>query len=573
MQRQIPYTITNFKDIATEGFYYVDKTMYLPELEKYRHPVFLRPRRFGKSLFTELLRYYYDLKYAPEFEQIFGKLWIGKNPTPNRNKFFFLRLSFSGMGAWSEGDKNFVERQFNEHIMTSLAGFLSYYSTELNIQSEDIQLFEQSKMAAGNALKKVIEFVRRQNGKMFVAIDEYDSLTNAMALYYKDVSETENEYLNILRKGGFFRAFFEVLKDEANSVIERVYITGILPITIADMNSGYNIAEWLTFDDKLINMLGITESEFDTLLDEIYSEHSIKHERQHVKEVISKYYDGYKFSAESESVYNPSMTMYALQSVVNKGYLPSKLLDSNIRIDYNQISYIFGNNISDRDQRITQIVDKKEMFFSSSLGVSFDMKAYRDGMYISEGLYYSGILTFSNNSYILKIPNIVTYDMAISYFNRIQESTPTSATTDLVMQTYITNGNAQEMVHQFFEHVIRKFPGQFFSNANESFYHGLLFHILFNSLTKDKYEVLPEYNLPQGRADIMSRSLPGAKVMAEFQDLFEFKQVAKKAKEAEFEAKFKEAKEQIKHYTPKGWRGVAVCFRGDKDYKIDVQHF
>lgn len=569
MPKKIPYTLTNFKDIVTEGYYYVDKTMYLPELEKYKHPVFLRPRRFGKSLFTEMLRYYYDIKYKESFDKIFGNLWIGKNPTPNRNKYFFLRLRFSGMGAWSENEPNFVERQFNDYIRTAVYDFFTYYSKELDISHNEIQTIDNKSLGASSLLSHIASLVKRAKGKIYVAIDEYDSLTNAMAIYYKDDRDEANPYLNILTKGGFFRAFFEVLKDESNSVIERVYLTGILPITIADMNSGYNIAEWLTFNKSLANMHGITEKEFDNLLNEIFNDYQLNISKQEVKNIITRYYNNYKFTTESKTEYNPSMTMYALQSVVNTGQLPQKLLDSNIRIDYNQISYIFGNNQKQRDEIVQDITENKQMFFNSDLAVSFDMNAYRDGKYITEGLFYSGILTQTNDSFTLKIPNIVTYDMTISYFERIKNFSSTSYEKGKWLKLYIQKGDAKTMIAQYFENVIKNFPGQFFANTNKSFYHGLLFHLLFSSLPKNLYEILPEYNMPQGRADIMCRSLPKVNVHTPIKDIFEIKQVAKSTSDSEFIKKFIEAKNQLSKYLEKEWRGVAVCFRGNKDYLVE----
>ena len=136
--------------------------------------------------------------------------------------------------------------------------------------------------------------------------------------------------------------------------------------------------------------------------------------------MITRYYNGYRFLSESEPVYNPSMTMYALKNLVINGIMPARLLDSNIRIDYNQIAYIFGRNTESRDSIITDITENSEMQFSSDLAVSFNMEDYREGNYIAEGLFYSGILTATEDFFTLRIPNIVTYDMAVSYFQRIQ---------------------------------------------------------------------------------------------------------------------------------------------------------
>lgn len=199
MQRKIPYGDCNFERIITENNYYVDKTMYIEKIEKVNWPVFLRPRRFGKTLFAETLRWYYDLKAADRFDELFGKLYIGKNPTSNHNKYFFLKLDFSGMSAWSESEVDFVKNQFNSRILSELIGFLKYYEDELGIDNQFLSFFnsEFHDDAAGG-LTRIFSLVTKTNRKMFIAIDEYDSLTNAMAIYYKYATEEENEYLNIL---------------------------------------------------------------------------------------------------------------------------------------------------------------------------------------------------------------------------------------------------------------------------------------------------------------------------------------------------------------------------------------
>ena len=273
MKKQVPYTVANFHDIRTQGYYYVDKTMYLPKLEQYKHPVFQRPRRFGKSLFTDMLRYYYDIKYADQFEQLFGDLWIGRNPTPNRNKYFFLSLNFSGMGGYAKQSEKEIESQFNFRIISDIKAFFESHASLLNLSETSLKdtfhALNAEQATASSAINLVTKKVSAVGGKVFVVIDEYDSLTNSMALYYQYAPEDDNLYLDILKSSGFFRGFFESLKNNEASGIERVYITGILPITIADMNSGYNIAEWLTFEPDFVNMLGITATEFDALRDDI----------------------------------------------------------------------------------------------------------------------------------------------------------------------------------------------------------------------------------------------------------------------------------------------------------------
>ena len=574
MKHLTTYGMSSFESVMSDKRYYVDKTMYIEKLEQVKYPIFLRPRRFGKSLFTETLRWYYDIKAAHRFDELFGNLYIGKKPTQRKNSYFFLKLDFSGMGNWIEGDKNSIRNLFNQKIATSLTFFLFHYADLLKLDDNFINnLSINYKDNATGALEFAIGQVNKVSGKMFIAIDEYDSLTNAMALYYKDADESENEYLNILKKNGFFRAFFETIKAGTASAVDQVYITGILPITIADMNSGFNIATWITFDRRFSSMLGITHNEFEQLIDSITNDYNISHNKESIQNISKRYYNGYKFHEKGELVYNPMMSMYLLDNLMHFDELPENLIDNNLRIDFNQLSYIFGNNTEHRNKIIKALTENKEYEFNSDLRVSFDMNAYREGKFITEGLYYSGILTFSDNSSYLKIPNLVTYEFMLTYFNRIMDFNTSGILLTKIVSEYIRFADVNTLIKNFFQLVIQKYPGDFFKNVNESFYHGLLFYILWNTMPKDCYEVLTEYQVTTGQVDIMVRSLPGARVAAQLQDLFELKRVAKHAKEAEFAAQFHSAKDEMKLYKTGDfaqWRGVAVCFRGNKDFRMEV---
>lgn len=492
MARLIPYGICNFKKVMVENFYYVDKTRYIEKLEKFQAPVFLRPRRFGKSLFTETLRWYYDIKAAGNFNEIFGTLYVGKNPTPLKNSYFFLSLDFSAMSVYSEEDPDFVRKQFNNKIISRLEAFLDYYKELLNIDATFIRQFRDDyKEFAHSGLKAAVEIVAKVGGKVYLVIDEYDSFTNAMAINYIHAPEEQNEYLNITRKGGFFRSFFEAVKDSTRTALDRVYITGILPITISDMNSGFNIARWITHENEFSDMLGITESELDILLDDVYRDYpSITMPVDQVKHTLKEYYNGYRFVEGGELVYNPMMTLYYLDNISRNNSPPRIMADQNIRVQYDQMSYIFGKNISKRDSVLQEISEKRALRFSVQPGRMFDLNDYKSGTYINECLYYLG----------------------------------------------------------------------------------LLFHTLSMTLSRQMYEVLPEYNLPNGTVDLMVKSLkhPGAPVP--LVELIEIKRVPKSATDAEFKAQFEKAKEQAAKYPAgdyKAFRTTAICFRGNRDYLLE----
>ncbi len=576
MKRLMPYGSANFEEIATGNFYYIDKTMYIEKLENVKFPIFLRPRRFGKSLHTEMLRCYYDLKMKNRFQEIFGKLYIGKNPTGNQNKYFFLKLNFSGMYAYAEMDESELKKSFDEHISGALFGFLINYKDIFNYNDKEIRaLKEKYSKDASAAIEDICKMVLGADGKLYLVIDEYDSLTNALAIRYRYSGVSDNMYLKILSKGGFFRNFFEMLKSQTDNVIHQIYMTGILPITISDMKSGFNIASWIQFEEEFADMLGITKTEFDDFIDEVYTDYpNITLSKDEVKTTIKNYYNGYKFTKQSSEVYNPMMTLYCLNSVIKYSRYPDILADNNLRISYDQIAFLFGQNLERAKEIMTQITENKKFNFYSQLQISFDMKDFKEGNYIAEGLFYAGILTYSNTLNLLKIPNLVTYDFTLDYFNELQKFKYESSIYSQWIGAYKQQGDAKALIEGFFKDVIQKFPGQFFSNAYESFYHGLFFHVLYNHTEKDLYEVLPEFNLPHGRVDLMLRTYPNQTYTPCYlHDFFELKQVPKGATNEEFEAEFEKCKQQVLKYKTGDYahfRAIAVCFRGNAEVKVEI---
>lgn len=575
MERLIPYGVANFKDIIEENYYYVDKTHYIPLLEKTKTPVFLRPRRFGKSLFTEMLRWYYDIAAKPLFEKIFGNLYVGKNPTPLRNSYYFLAMDFSGLSDYAAGDKDFVRKKFCAKVIRCIDDFLRTYAALLEIDEAFIVQFRQTNTDdAGGALEELVKLVSRKGGAVYLVIDEYDALTNAMAINYIHAKDEENEYLNITRKGGFFRSFFESIKGCMKIGLERVFITGILPITISDMNSGFNIAKWITHDPPFINMLGLTEKELEGLLAEVYGENpEITLPVEEVKHFLKRYYNGYRFSQTAETVYNPMMVLSCLQSIIDYNRYPEIPADQNIRVQYDQVAYIFGKNDAGRDEVIKKITENRRIKFKITPNRMFNMKDYKSGRFIPDCLYYLGLLTYGIRYNDFEIPNLVTYEMILSYFERIMDFETDGMGFDGMVIDLMEEGNMEAFTARFFEEIIQKFPGDFFKDVNESFYRGLFFHVLYTYLPADIYEVFPEFNLPQGCVDLIIRSRQIPEGLVKLEDLIEIKQVPKSASDARLEAKFNEAKEQVKKYQAGdygNYRKVAVCFRGNKDYKVSV---
>jgi hypothetical protein len=267
------------------------------------------------------------------------------------------------------------------------------------------------------------------------------------------------------------------------------------------------------------------------------------------------------------------MALACLKTIIKYNHYPELPADQNIRVQYNQVAYIFGKNHTARDAIIKEITDKKTYKFKIHIGRQFNMKDYKSGRFIPDCLYYLGLLTHGKRYSEFVVPNLVTYEMILSYFEEIMNFPTEGAGFDRMVIELMETGDMEVFVKSFFEEIIQKFPGDFFKDVNESFYRGLFFHILYSFLPNDLYDVFPEFNVPGGTVDlyINSRKLP--EELVELRDLIEIKRVPKSAGDAELEAKFKEANDQVLGYRTgdySGFRAVALCFRGNKDYRLKV---
>lgn len=308
MKKLIPYGIANYDEMVREDAYFVDKTPYLAQLEGVKNPVFLRPRRFGKTLFCSMLRHYYDLNQASRFAELLGHTWIGQNPTVTHNQYMVLALNFSDIATGPT--LNEIEQSFRNQCNDALnllrveyASLLAH-TPELNLNA-----------TVSDNLSTLLRRIRiHRLPKLYVVIDEYDNFANQLILNNK-----EQLYHELTAEGGFFKTFFKTLKKgREEGAIANIFITGILPMMIDDLASAYNIATFLTLDAHYESMLGFTEAEVTLLLDQIYSDYAFDPStRATVATVIKNHYNGYHFvNPESGALYNSTILM--MQNFVNR---------------------------------------------------------------------------------------------------------------------------------------------------------------------------------------------------------------------------------------------------------------
>ena len=325
---KIPYGVSDFRTIRNEGLYYVDKTEYLAQMEaRDRFIFFVRPRRFGKSLFISMLENYYDLNRKKEFKKLFGDLWIGSHPTENANRFMTLKLDFSKVGGTGKA----LERAFEEHVGKQLDDMVSRYPSCFDA---DFRAAFTGQTATAKILD-VVNKARREGIPLYLIIDEYDNFTNQMI---RAVGVTD--YRKITHGTGFYRNWFKKFKGD----FDRIFMTGVSPVTMDDLTSGFNIATNLSLDADCNATLGFSEAEVLKMFSDFKGTGKFTcGDPAKIVSSIKPWYDGYCFAerkVDKESVFNSDMTLYYLKGLVETGEPPKNMVDANIKTDYEKLKTI-----------------------------------------------------------------------------------------------------------------------------------------------------------------------------------------------------------------------------------------
>jgi len=395
--KKIPYGMSNFRAMREEGYLYVDKTMYIEKIENLnsKYLFFIRPRRFGKSLFLSTLENYYDIKNEKDFEKLFSDLYIGKNPTKLKNSYMILKLNFSGLNT---ENKDQLKESFLLSVKNSINALLDRYEGIIE-NTEEIRKKIDQITDINAVIMTIINEVKKVGKKVYLIIDEYDHFANDI------IAMGESEfYREIVRASGFVRDFYETLKIGTESVIDRIFITGISPIMLDDLTSGFNIALNVTMDLSLNEMLGFTEEEVVKILEEVGIEEK---EREKSLEELKELYDGYLFSAEAEKrIYNPDMVLYYLDSIVRYKKPPRNLIDDNVKTDYGRLNRLTMNE--ENKVLLERII--KEEGIVAEIVTKFSFDRMYDEEYFVSLLFYMGLLTIERQEktrLFLKIPNYV----------------------------------------------------------------------------------------------------------------------------------------------------------------------
>ena len=382
----IPYGISDFNRMRNENFYFVDKTMYLPLIEKMPSYLFLiRPRRFGKSLFLSMMRTYYDILQRDNFDKYFGDLWIGSHPTDQRNRYQVLYFDFSKAGCSLAGTD--MMTSFNDYCNIIINQFAHEYSS---FYDPDFKATVSSIESAKAKLSYIEVKANEKVYPLYLIIDEYDNFTNVI------LSEHGQQmFHDLTHASGFYREYFKQFK----GMFDRIFLMGVSPITLDDLSSGYNI-DWNISTDETFNaMMGFEEKEVREMFRYYQQNQLLTGDIEAMIAEMKPWYDNYCFarmSLDDDRVFNCDMTLYYLSNQVQKHRAPAEMVDKNIRTDYSKLKMLAridhdSTHEGSRMSTIEEIATKGEILVN--LHTSFPAERVADIDNFRSLLYYYGLLT------------------------------------------------------------------------------------------------------------------------------------------------------------------------------------
>jgi hypothetical protein len=570
---KIPYGISNFETLVSNDYIYIDRTPFIERLENinYRYIFFLRPRKFGKSLFLSTLDYYYNLKHKEKFDALFGQYYIGKKPTELANQYLTLQLDFSQIPTSS------FEDTFNGFLKNTKIGAIEFYGQYPQFfNQEDIARIRKCSHPTEVIQDVIAETQLRTPHKIYLLIDEYDHFANEILSFRFD------DFLDMVGRNGFVRKFYEAIKvGTQKGVIDRMFVTGISPITLDSLTSGFNISTNISLEQDFNLLMGFEEKEVIKILEGIEIP---KAEMNEVLVKMKSWYNGYKFNVNAKDrVYNSNMILYFAASYsMNKAY-PTELLDPNIASDYNKIRKSFKIKGQEKENlvHLNALVETGEL--KSNLVHLFDLeKQFGRADFISL-LYYQGIITIYDNQYnqiIFRMPNYVIEQLYFQYFHQValEQSNLDHKGIDVTsMIIELADNNNMLPLVEYTENILQELAVRDKQNFNEKYIKTIFtsaFYISNIYTIKNELEVKIE-RPDKGFVDLLLLQRPP--YFPKYQFAIEFKYI-KKQDADKFEIVKEAAIHQLKGYLKndeylkdlKNLKSYVVIFIGNEGQLIEV---
>ena len=392
-KRIIPYGVINWATLVRECLF-VDNTAYIRNLEKVPTPVFLRPKRFGKSIVCSMLAHYYDINLKDRFDELFGKTDIGRSPTPLRNSFLVLQFDFSTIQVGTLAE---IEDRFWNNVK----GAVSY----LTVKYKDLADWSAVKSAASPAecIDKVREVIRENRlPPLYVIIDEYDNFTNELVVSGRDIEYNAvcgHDSKGDATRESFLKAFFKSFKAGlADGTVGRTYFTGVLPITLDDLSSGFNVGTVVSLDPDKLGMAGFTKAQVKEYVDEVFAEYGLDPAiKSAVLDDLKAFYDGYHFLPGSEPLFNSTICNWYLRCLVVERRQPSFIIDANVRTDVGWFRRLAQTPARALGKLCAYIErGEGERADIGALSAKFGRAKFFSEEFFPYALYYLGLLTFRN---------------------------------------------------------------------------------------------------------------------------------------------------------------------------------
>ena len=543
--KKIPYGISDFQAVSLDNFYYVDKTRFIKEIEESPRFLFLiRPRRFGKSLWLNMLKMYYDINAREQFDALFGQYYIGKHPTPEHNSYLILSFNFAQVNP----DPEVLLQSFEEHTSYCFDNFNAKYA---HLLGEDY-LEEYAKATnAGSRLEYVALRCMQAKQPIYLIIDEYDNFTNVVLSRYG-----HSRYHDLTHGAGFFRFFFNKIKGattDSGASFKRMFISGVSPVTLDDVTSGFNIASMITLDPRFNEVLGFTEGEVREMLEYYKAEGKWDGNTDEVLDVMRKWYDNYCFSEECTDVkmYNPDMVLYFMNYLTANRTAPKTLVDNNVKTDYKKLKYLvlLDKHLNGNFSRIKQIAEDGEI--KANIETAFPAENLIEPDNFISLLFYFGILTIDRmerGKPVLRVPNLTIRQVLFSYIEQGYRDAEVfrmkTMQLDDLMSGMAYDGDWRPVFEYFAEEVRNQTSIRDYIEGEKAIQ---TLHLVYMNLT-NYFVIFPEQEMNKGFSDLwMSPNFLNHPEM-QYCYVVEFKYLKHEATDAEVAAKLEEAREQLKLY-------------------------
>ena len=409
--QKIPYGEADFGKIIKSNMLYIDKTKYIYELEKLSNYIFIiRPRRFGKSLWINLLQYYYDINRKEQFNELFKDTFIGKHPTNKKNTYLTIAFNFAMVDPSIERVQDSFQRYIDNIIDDFLKRYEKHFDNQITAEIQSFTFIDQK-------IQKLFLYCSRHRLKVYMFIDEYDNFANTIL-----TTSGKNEYIKLTHGEGSFRYFFNLLKgltSMPDSGLDKLFITGVSPVTMDDVTSGFNIGNNVSLNPNLNEFIGFTENEVFNLLEYYHQAGKLPLAPDDCMNVMKNWYNNYCFAANAQNVlFNSDMVLYFVLQAMQENALPLRLIDQNVKIDYKKLRYLvtIDRRLNGNFDRLKSITFDQEII--SDIEDSFPVNELTKQKNFISLLYYFGLLTIkgmNRGKYLLKIPNLTIQHLMYDY--------------------------------------------------------------------------------------------------------------------------------------------------------------